>query len=135
MKKRLRKSYGFALVCLLFSMQVHAQQKEWVAPATADEVANPLKGDPSAIEAGKKIFTAMCAICHGVTGKGNGAGSVALDPHPANFLSIVVKNESDGAIFWKMTEGRPPMASYKTLLTDQQRWQLVTYIRELEKKK
>ena len=77
----------------------------------------------------------MCVICHGEIGKGNGAASVALETHPANFLAIEIKNESDGAIFWKMTEGRPPMASYKTLLTDQQRWELVCYIRKLEEKK
>ena len=77
----------------------------------------------------------MCAICHGESGKGNGSASVALDPHPANFLSIKVRHESDGAIFWKMSEGRPPMAGYKALLTEQQRWQLVAYIRKLEEKK
>ena len=60
----------------------------------------------------------MCAIFHGNSGKANGAASVALDPHPTNFLNIDIKNERDGAIFWKMTEGRPPMSSYRTLLTD-----------------
>ena len=107
----------------------------WAAPKSQDALQNPLKDDPAAVLEGKKIFTATCAICHGETGKGNGAASVALDPRPANFLSINVRNESDGAIFWKMTQGRPPMASYKTLLTETQRWQLVEYIRKLEEKK
>ena len=106
----------------------------WEAPASANEVKNPYKNDASVLPEGKKLYLSMCSVCHGETGKGNGDASVTLSPHPANFLSINVENESDGAIFWKLTEGKPPMASYKTLLTEDQRWKLVTYIRNLENK-
>ena len=125
-----------SLILLTISIQVASAQKKvkWQAPQTADAAKNPLSGDANAALEGKKIFTSMCVVCHGETGKGNGMASVSLEPRPANFLSIEVRNESDGAIFWKMTEGRPPMASYKSLLSEQQRWQLVTYIRNLESK-
>jgi mono/diheme cytochrome c family protein len=36
---------------------------------------------------------------------------------------------TDGEIFWKMTEGRKPMPSFKKQLTDEQRWQLVNFLR------
>lgn len=78
------------------------------------------------------MFNQMCAICHGNKGDGKDVGGVSLNPKPADFLSINVKNETDGAIFWKMTNGKSPMASYKDMLTENQRWQLVTYIRQLE---
>ena len=54
-----------------------------------------------------------------------------LKPRPGNFTKDAVQLQTDGAIYWKMTEGRAPMASYKTALTEQQRWQLVNYIRQL----
>jgi mono/diheme cytochrome c family protein len=108
--------------------------KKWVAPESANESKNPYKDNEEVIPEAKKLFTAMCVVCHGEQGKGNGAASVAIMPHPANFLSIEVESESDGAIFWKLTNGNPPMASYKTMLTDEQRWKLVTYIRKLEEK-
>jgi len=111
-----------------------AQASDWEAPKYANDLKNPFKGDKNAIATGKKIFNQMCVICHGVKGKGNGAAGQSLDPKPSNFLSLNVRNESDGAIFWKLTEGRPPMASYKDLLTEDQRWMLVNYIRELENK-
>ena len=137
-----RENWSVGLKCvliliLIISFNPSQAQKStvWTAPKTADALKNPLKDDPAAVLEGKKVYTATCAICHGESGKGNGAASVALEPHPANFLTLNIKNESDGAIFWKMTEGRPPMATYKTLLTEQQRWQLVTYIRALETKK
>lgn len=124
------------LVGALIYEPADAQKRpKWIAPEFANAFLNPFKGDANAALEGKKTFTSMCVVCHGDNGKGNGIASVTLEQHPANFLSIDVRNESDGAIFWKMTEGRPPMASYKGMLTDQQRWQLVCYIRKLEEKK
>ena len=124
-------------LCLFLFPHLSEAQKHtaWKAPQDANELKNPTPNDAAAVVEGEKIYQSMCAVCHGDAGKGNGVASVALDPHPANFLNINVINESDGAIFWKLTEGRPPMASYKTLLTEKQRWELVCYIRKLEEKK
>lgn len=110
------------------------QDPTWIAPKYANDIKNPYKGDEKATAKGKKLFNSMCYICHGKTGEGNGFAGVSLTPRPANFLSTFVKNETDGAIFWKMTEGKPPMASYKDLLTEDQRWDLVCYIRKLQEK-
>jgi len=125
---------GITLLLFFLSLStgIFAQHSTWTAPATSDKSVNPLKGNPSAVAEGKKIYESMCMICHGEKGKGNGAAGVSLSPRPANFLAIQVRNESDGNIFWKLSEGNPPMASYKTLLSETQRWQLVNYIRQLE---
>ncbi len=137
--KKIQNSYRMLfllyLFLLVFSSGWAQKAKAWMAPESANEVKNPLANDPQAPIEGKKIFTSVCVVCHGESGKGNGAAGVALDPHPANFLSEHTRKESDGALFWKMTEGRPPMAPYKTQFTETQRWQLVTYIRKLEEKK
>ena len=76
----------------------------------------------------------MCVLCHGLSGKGNGEAGLTLERKPANFLALNIINEPDGAIFWKLTTGKAPMASYRELLTDDQRWKLVNYIRVLGKK-
>lgn len=110
-----------------------AQTAAWVAPKAANEVKNPFKDNAAAAAKGKTLFNQMCALCHGKLGDGTGGGGATLKPKPANFLSAAIKNEKDGALFWKMTEGKPPMASYKDMLTADQRWQLVTYIRQLQK--
>jgi mono/diheme cytochrome c family protein len=43
----------------------------------------------------------------------------------------MMKKATDGELFWKITEGRPPMPSYEHQLSETQRWQLVNYLREL----
>jgi mono/diheme cytochrome c family protein len=130
LQKSLR--HGIGIAALLFLFFNGTAQSKWAAPASAEKLINPLTGNSESIGEGKKTYESMCLVCHGEKGKGNGAASVSLSPHPANFLSIEVRHESDGAIFWKLSEGNPPMASYKTLLTETQRWQLVNYIRKLE---
>jgi len=107
----------------------------WTAPPEADKLKNPLAGNPAATAEGKKLFMSTCNVCHGDKGKGDGPAGLALTPRPANLTSVKVQSQSDGAIFWKITNGNPPMASYKEIFTEEQRWQLVNYIRELGGKK
>ena len=122
------------MIILLFHPNTFQVSTDWVAPKSADEIINPLSGDAQAIVQGKQLFTNMCAVCHGNTGKGNGAAGVALKPKPADFLSAKIRKESDGALYWKLTQGKAPMASFQAALSDQQRWELINYIRELERK-
>jgi mono/diheme cytochrome c family protein len=122
-----------ALVVMGFSY--YDGVKPWVAPKSADAIKNPLKGSSSATAEGKKLYNQMCAICHGNKGKGDGIGGAALNPKPANYSSDKIQAQTDGAIYWKLTEGRAPMAGYKEILKDNQRWQLVNYIRTFKKNK
>jgi hypothetical protein len=66
-------------------------------------------------------------------GKGDGMGGAGLTPKPSNLTSDAVQSQTDGAIFWKITEGRTPMASYKASIPEKKRWQLVNYMRTLKK--
>ena len=117
------------------SFTYYAGGSTWKAPASADKLVNPVKGDAAASAEGKKIYTQMCAICHGKKGKGDGMAGMSLNPRPANFTSEKLQAQTDGAIYWKLTEGKAPMAGYKASLSDTKRWQLVNYIRTLKKVK
>lgn len=103
----------------------------WVAPPEANQLKNPYQGNATATAQGKKVYVTICHVCHGNKGKGDGPAGVSLNPRPANLTSQKVQQQTDGAIFWKMTNGKPPMASYKDMLTPEQRWGLVNYIRQL----
>jgi mono/diheme cytochrome c family protein len=123
-------------ILLLFSAgRINKKIDDWKAPPEADKLSNPLKGNAAASDAGKRLYVQFCVVCHGDKGKGDGIAGISLTPKPANHASQKVQAQTDGAIFWKITAGRPPMASYKSSLTETQRWQLVNYIRELGKHK
>ena len=123
----------FATVCGISILYAFPEGKEWNAPVNAKDLVNPLKGNAAATQEGKKLFLQICAVCHGEKGKGDGVGGATLNPKPRNFTLEKTQNQADGDFFWKLSEGRPPMASYKAILTTNQRWQLVNYIRTFKK--
>jgi len=104
----------------------------WVAPKSADTIVNRF-GNADALSEGKKLYGQLCSVCHGDKGKGDGIAAAGLTPKPADHTSEKIQAQSDGAIFWKLTTGRPPMAGYAASLTAKQRWALVGYIRTLKK--
>lgn len=106
------------------------QPEEWKAPPEAGKLANPFKGGA---EEGKKLFIQMCVTCHGNLGKGDGDAGESLTPRPTDLTSQKVQAQSDGVIFWKINKGRSPMAPYEYVFKEEQRWQLVNYIRKLGK--
>jgi|ERR1051326_482374 mono/diheme cytochrome c family protein len=121
----------FSAVVLFAAIQ--ASKNDWEAPKSADAVKNPFANNADASAQGKILFNQKCASCHGTKGKGDGIAGIALNPRPKDLCNPAVQEQTDGAIFWKITNGKSPMASYQVILKDEQRWQLVNYIRELGK--
>lgn len=125
-----------ALVSLVLIFgRVIAQATPWVAPPEADNLKSTVTGNAAGLAAAKALYAANCGPCHGDKGRGDGPAAMGLNPKPADHTSDGVQKQSDGAIFWKMSEGRAPMPAYKKVFTDQQRWELVAYIRTLARGK
>ncbi len=106
----------------------------WLAPESSKQLTNPISKNKSSIKQGSKIFKIRCIVCHGSTGVGDGSGSKALNPKPANLQSDRVQNQLDGEIFWKMSEGKGAMIAWKHIISEEDRWRLVNFIRTLNKK-
>ena len=121
-------------ILLLSSFSPLPQSKVWTAPATAAKVSNPVASDAKSIEAGKALYTKNCNDCHGKKGKGDGPKSGDLEKSPQDFTKEDFQKQADGILFWKITEGRKPMPSFKKDLTEEQRWQVINYVRTLGKK-
>lgn len=131
--KRDIRSWTMAMVTglLFLGFNSHAQD-EWVAPASADKIINPLKSNADAAANGKRSYKMLCVVCHGAKGKGDGIGGAGLKPKPTDLTSAEFQAQTDGAIFWKIEEGRSPMASYKTAIPENKRWEIINYIRTLK---
>ncbi|HEY1871188.1 MAG TPA: cytochrome c [Chitinophagaceae bacterium] len=129
------KNLILLLMILICFVRAFSQTRKFPAPPSADALTNPLKGNADATAEGKKIYTSYCVPCHGNKGKGDGVAAPGLSRPPADHTSDFVQKQTDGALFWIITEGNNPMPTYKTTLSETQRWQVVNFIRTLAKHK
>nr|PZN57765.1 MAG: cytochrome c class I [Bacteroidota bacterium] len=120
-----------AMFCLSFEQSPSSQEGKWVAPAWTDTLKNPFVGNAAAIERGKESYDLYCWSCHGKKGRGDGAAGASFPIPPADLHAPEVRGQTDGALYWKLTTGRGNMTPYGDLLTEEQRWELVAYIRVL----
>ena len=123
---------AFSLLAGLVLGGVALAQAPWVAPATEKEKKSPLPADAKTVEQGEKVAKINCVSCHGAKGKGDGVAAAALNPKPADWTSSRVQDETDGELFWRISNGRGPMPPWKNL-PENERWALIRYIRSLKK--
>lgn len=120
--------FSLLLVPPLLSAQNlnYHQDPNWKVPFEAAEKQNPLAEKPDLAAGGKKLFTRNCVECHGPSGQGL--------KKAANLPLAAVQDQSDGALFWKITNGNPDrgMPSFSRL-PELQRWQIVLYLRMLKR--
>jgi mono/diheme cytochrome c family protein len=88
------------------------------------QLRNPYEGDSAAVKAGGKLFDRECAACHGKDAQGIGKAPPLVLPH--------VYRAAPGALFWVLRNGslKRGMPSYAHL-PEQQRWQIVSYLKSL----
>jgi mono/diheme cytochrome c family protein len=121
------------LLLLLLTLPVSAQNPqyqadpEWRAPAEAVARENPIASRLELTGGGKKLFARDCVECHGRDGAG------MEKKHSADLQLPSVQQQSDGTLFWKITNGNAKrgMPSFSKI-PELQRWQIVLYIRTLK---
>jgi mono/diheme cytochrome c family protein len=119
----------FIIVAIAGGIVVYSLS-DWNAPTKAREMPNPVPVTPQAIGAGMSVYMDRCQNCHGEDGNGKGPRADKLSIQPSNFTDALAMNrQTDGELFWKISEGHRPMPPFKKKLSEQERWQLVDYIR------
>jgi mono/diheme cytochrome c family protein len=101
-------------------------------------MANPVEASADNLVRGQQVFTRNCAVCHGISGTSDSFISVtftsmSIKP-PANFAeagSITADGSSDGLAFWIISDGLGNMPAFRHLLSYEDRWGVIHYLRLL----
>jgi mono/diheme cytochrome c family protein len=128
---RIIKRKFLFVCCYLFLCTITSYAEEWEVPVDKEKRTSPYLFDEKMRQKGEDIFKRSCASCHGMPGQGNNIRS--LVPIPPDLAEKKVQQQSDGALFYKITVGRGAMPSFKNALTEQERWQVISYLRSFNK--
>lgn len=116
---------GGTIVLLSFS--------RWNPPDSANQLKNPQPATPESLADGMALYSNRCLSCHGPNADGKGERAKNLSIAPADLTPAgAIVHETDGMIFWKISEGHRPMPAYKNRLTEKERWDVVNYLRSLK---
>lgn len=106
--------------------------------ATNEIINNPLPITAEGLARGKELYNINCGICHGDKGDGNGYlvrdnGGV-YPVQPAILNNDEFTGSSNGRFYHSIMYGKNLMGSYKDKLNEQERWEVIHYIRSLQAK-
>jgi mono/diheme cytochrome c family protein len=120
-----------AAVCIA-AVFAYYENRPWKVPEEAKQLKNPIPSSSQVLAAARAIYNDKCANCHGESGKGDGPDAASYYPSPTNLTDARhASNVTDGEIFYQISQGRKPMPAFKRKLTEEQRWQLVLFVRSL----
>ena len=133
--------YGYAQMGMMegtmnMSMNRHHFVMQYgIDPNYASKV-NPLEKSAENTAAGKKLYESNCALCHGMTGFGDGEVGKDLKPQPANIaMFIKMHRVPDGYLYWTIAEGGIPlktaMPPFKNVMQNDEIWKTILFLREL----
>ncbi|MBI2888200.1 MAG: c-type cytochrome [Chloroflexi bacterium] len=105
-----------------------------LAPLLPSEyLRNPTPEDRESIARGRPVYEERCASCHGPAGRGDGPQAKGLNPPPADLAGGHIFAHSDEDLFYWVTNGidGTAMPALKDQISEQQRWDVVNYVRSL----
>jgi len=100
--------------------------------AEAANISNPIAPSDASLARGKVLYDIQCAVCHGVTGHGEGkVGKTYMSA--ADLTNDYVRKLPDGSIYFVITNGGlatdAKMPGYKGALTPEERWHIINYVK------
>lgn len=131
----MKKTIFILLVTSLLTTLAMAQApaKPWPVPEKYLTMKNPVKPDGTNLKEGRDLYVTHCQSCHGKKGKGDGTKASQLDTESGDFSLTSFQKQTDGALYYKVVEGRKDMPSFKKKIPEQSDiWNVVNYMRTLK---
>jgi hypothetical protein len=98
----------------------------WKVPELVKGRVCPFRFTRETVTFGEALFQRNCKACHGDPGQHNWANIVPVPGDPA---SDEFQKQTDGEMYFRITAGKAPMPSFKTTLNGDERWDVISYIR------
>ena len=124
----MRKILTLLIVLQLAAVTIKAQ--EWAVPDDRKGRLSTFPFDENTKSSGQKLYNLNCMSCHGAPGKSN---YLNLIPPPGDPATDKIQHNSDGEIFYKVQTGRGQMPSFKSVLSSDELWHIISYIRSFNK--
>ena len=133
MKRKFLLIIGIIAVSIgITAFNILQEPVKWIVPEKYLKMTNPLKADARSINAGRSFFKEYCKDCHGKKGLGNGMKAPDLKIPPADLTTTSVQNQSDGSLYYKISEGHKQMPRNKKDIPDSSDiWDIVNFLRTL----
>lgn len=118
--------FVLSLCLILFRQIAPSESLLHKVTSFAEPQTNPYAGDETARQAGRKLFRRECSGCHGREGRGNGRSRTPP------LATLPIQQADPGTLFWILRNGSGShaMPSFSHL-PEQQRWQIITYLKSL----
>ena len=94
---------------------------------------NPITDKAASASRGEILFVNNCAKCHGLSGNGYGTVAHGFTTWPRQLWAWNNTGpETDGYLFWFITNGRSDMPPWGLILSENNRWDLINYIKTIK---
>lgn len=125
---------AMGLTGISFTVMNNQEKKPWPVPDSYKKMKNAVVCSPATIAEGKALWNTHCKSCHGTKGLGDGSKAAQLKTEPGDFSKADFQSQTDGAIFYKTSEGRDDMPAFKKKVPDaDERWSIINYMRTFKK--
>ena len=126
--KKFGKLFAGSLIasCLLSLCAGKAAAQAWTVPDDQKGEVATFKFTPDVVKKGEEIFIKNCQSCHGTPTKANWA---KITPEPGDPASEKFSKNTDGELFYKISNGRGPMPQFRNILGEEDRWTVIAYLR------
>ena len=103
------------------------------APSEAPALTNPIEATGESLARGKALYGRNCAKCHGADGNGTGPSTHGINADPRKlWVWGSAGDAADGYLFSIISNGRTDMPPWGLVLSEDERWDLVNYVKSLE---
>ncbi|MEM7280421.1 MAG: c-type cytochrome [Pseudomonadota bacterium] len=99
--------------------------------AAGADLENPHPRTPESVNRGKQVYDLHCLVCHGSDGHGGGAVGKKFVPPPMDLTLQYVQIQPDGQLFFTISRGSIAMPYYRDVITQEDRWHIVNYIKNV----